>query len=918
MGYNYRPSAGEKMCKADNGKYYFPLVHYNNSGNMHSAWLYEYDPEGNNLILRHMFNQANIGASSLIKGPDGKLYGTTMYGGLGHGVVYQFDPATLIYSIKYSFTGAMQFPTSPLLLASDGYAYGTTMGGNLYQYNFTTGAVVSKYNIPDFNNTHFSGGKLVEAGGALYGIIEKKIFKATLSPFSFQVVYGGGSDIPVACKSLETDGINLFGTTSGTGPAGLGGVFEYDIAGDYLTEHYYFNGTDGKNLYSGMSYLSDGKFYGITKEGGLNSRGVIFRFDPVSNTYTKTHDQTATQSLGSTSYLVEDVFNGPGAAFVENDTVCNAATAIFKYTTGGRFVTYQWQENRGTGWNDLDAALGYVGVNSDSLRVQNTNNSMNGYTYRCIVDGIYAGADTSNVASLYLYPTHVNILNTDLSPPYQNGDTVILAADSLSYLTYQWYRFGAPVTGATASTYMATQSGIYHLRVDNSIGCFYNTPAIHLNIILTNPVNATACSGDDVKFKITRDGPGYYSSPSWQVNDGISGWIYIGGPGSTYDSLLLTSVDTSMNGYQYRCIVNSVYSDKDTSDAVMLNVLPGCYTWPGDTDNDRLVSNNDLLPIGLHYGQTGFPRAVQSIGWFGWPSADWGTLQSNGSDLKHADCNGDGIVDNNDTLAITQNFSSYHAFVPNPGEPSRSSDPEIYFSSSNTSYLPGDWIDVDVKLGTAANPTDNLYGIAFNIDYDPSLVQSGTESLIFPSSWLGDPLSNAIKFARIDQVYHTVFGAETRIDHINSNGYGKIATFRFQASPFISSVSALNLSFSGYSANDSAGNAILFNDSSLTIIIDPAATSLTELNSSSTINVYPNPYMDLTNISYVLNEKSGVNVDVYNAMGQHIQTLVAEVQPQGSYRYGFSGKQLGMDAGIYFVKICIDGKTTMKRIVEMK
>ncbi len=83
------------------------------------------------------------------------------------------------------------------------------------------------------------------------------------------------------------------------------------------------------------------------------------------------------------------------------------------------------------------------------------------------------------------------------------------------------------------------------------------------------------------------------------------------------------------------------------------------------------------------------------------------------------------------------------------------------------------------------------------------------------------------------------------------------------------------------------------------------------------IAVSPNPYLENTTISYVLNKKSDVNIEVYNTIGQKVETLVSTVQTSGEYKYNFSAKQKGNDAGIYFVKITIDGNVTMKRIVEM-
>jgi hypothetical protein len=95
-----------------------------------------------------------------------------------------------------------------------------------------------------------------------------------------------------------------------------------------------------------------------------------------------------------------------------------------------------------------------------------------------------------------------------------------------------------------------------------------------------------------------------------------------------------------------------------------INVPAYSYVWPGDTDADLIVDNNDLLPLGLYYNATGAPRASASIVWVGQNSIDWGQLQASGIDVKHADCNGDGVVNSSDTLAITTNYSQTHLFAP--------------------------------------------------------------------------------------------------------------------------------------------------------------------------------------------------------------------------------------------------------------
>ncbi len=100
--------------------------------------------------------------------------------------------------------------------------------------------------------------------------------------------------------------------------------------------------------------------------------------------------------------------------------------------------------------------------------------------------------------------------------------------------------------------------------------------------------------------------------------------------------------------------------------------------------------------------------------------------------------------------------------------------------------------------------------------------------------------------------------------------------------------------------------------------INCAATGVSEIENVTGINIYPNPYSGSTQISYVLNSKANALVEVYNVIGKKVETLVNATQAAGEYKYNFSAKEKGFDAGVYFVKITIDGKTITRKIVELK
>ena len=316
--------------------------------------------------------------------------------------------------------------------------------------------------------------------------------------------------------------------------------------------------------------------------------------------------------------------------------------------------------------------------------------------------------------------------------------------------------------------------------------------------------------------------------------------------------------------------------------------------WPGDADNNTIANNNDLLPIGLYYGQTGIPRSSISNVWQADSVADWGITQNNGIDMKHADCNGDGTIDANDTLAINLNFNLTHGtpVINNTSGERAASD--LYFSTTGTSFNPGDWVNAELWLGTSTSPISNLYGIAFNIHYDVSLVQPGTESLSYSSSWLGTPGTDVLKISKVDALAYTAYGALTRTDHTDVSGYGKIADFKFQIKTSLTSAVTMPLWISNYKANNAAGIEQTF------------TTSLNEINKAGGITVYPNPFSSQTNI--IFNEEQNHSIiKIRDVLGKEVRII------------DFSGKHLSIEKGemkngIYFLQI-VDGN---KNIVNEK
>ena len=78
---------------------------------------------------------------------------------------------------------------------------------------------------------------------------------------------------------------------------------------------------------------------------------------------------------------------------------------------------------------------------------------------------------------------------------------------------------------------------------------------------------------------------------------------------------------------------------------------------------------------------------------------------------------------------------------------------------------------------------------------------------------------------------------------------------------------------------------------------------------------YPNPFNPTTNIKYALPMDSKVTVEIYNVLGQRVQTLVNGDQPAGYHSVewngtGNNGQQLA--SGMYFLQMSATGNNGKK------
>jgi uncharacterized repeat protein (TIGR03803 family) len=252
----------------------------------------------------HGFNGSD-GANpyvALTQGADGYFYGTTIDGGAySDGNVFRINPDGRLTSI-YSFCAQNncpdgQYPDSVLALGPDRSFYGTTQnggtsGGYGTVFKITRNGVLTTLHSFDAADGAAPYGSLVLASngyfygtanvGGVYG--SGNVFK--ISPDGqFTVLYSfcsqancADGQYPAGPLIQASDG-NIYGTTHAGGNTvctdGCGTVFKITLNGTLTTLHS-FDSTDGSYPYGGIAQGPDGTFYGTTGGGGISNSGTVF------------------------------------------------------------------------------------------------------------------------------------------------------------------------------------------------------------------------------------------------------------------------------------------------------------------------------------------------------------------------------------------------------------------------------------------------------------------------------------------------------------------------------------------------------------------------------------------------------------------------------------------------------------------
>ena len=320
---------------------------------------------GGKETILHQFTAGTDGAlpnAAVTVDKSGNIYGTTIFGGLGYGVVFKLTAAGK-YSILHTFgktTSDGKYPLGPVTLDSAGNLYGTTSDFNVCDSECPavkdagfgmiwklspSGAETILYAFGDNGNPTanvirdgqgnlyggaFAGNSTATAfyGGALFKVPAKGQ-ESTLYAFCSMADCADGVDPSYTVRDSKG---NFYTEVQGAGTSLQGAIAKVTPAGveTLLYQFCVLTSCMDGGVTSGPLLISGGNLYGTAVDGGTYTSGVVWELTPNgTETVVYSFGGFAGDAVNPRSGVVSDS-TGNLYGIAQGGT--NGAGAVFKLT----------------------------------------------------------------------------------------------------------------------------------------------------------------------------------------------------------------------------------------------------------------------------------------------------------------------------------------------------------------------------------------------------------------------------------------------------------------------------------------------------------------------------------------------------------------------------------------------------------
>lgn len=341
--------------------------------------------------------------------------------------------------------------------------------------------------------------------------------------------------------------------------------------------------------------------------------------------------------------------------------------------------------------------------------------------------------------------------------------------------------------------------------------------------------------------------------------------------------------------------------------------------WPGDINNNGIVNGVDLLYWGVAFGSTGPARPEISTEWQGIPlAATWTDSFVDGTNYAYADCDGSGLVDEDDyDDAIEDNFGLTHGTILPDGYRNGQAGqaPRVRLIPSATLVEFGATVTISLSLDDSAMPLTDFYGLAASLSYTTGVLagDDGPDFDFVENNWIeGDN-------SYVQGLYEDFSGsgrAELAVTRTNQETIqampDDIGNFSIVIEDIIvgRNVDTFQLSIDSILVIGKDMGAIPVVPDTVTIIIsnDENVTAVSRAAEPSEMKIYPNPARG----SFYLELPAPVSEPEIVLIDQWGRTfpLRSQLRRAGTYRI----EQPTLPAGIYWINVRTDRGWIGKKI----
>jgi len=338
-------------------------------------------------------------------------------------------------------------------------------------------------------------------------------------------------------------------------------------------------------------------------------------------------------------------------------------------------------------------------------------------------------------------------------------------------------------------------------------------------------------------------------------------------------------------------------------DIIITGINPGAErvdVWPGDTNNDGVVDELDVIPLGQYWLASGPQPVYQSIEWEARQVEAWVPETA-----TYADAAGTGRVDQNDLQIVGLNFGNSNGSGASKQVASSVAQLELQpMSVGNT-----------VEFYLIADGGTELSGISFRMDIAGLSSEywsvESIEPLTWGESWAED--NRLIEFQTFDNDYlgatmvHKGYVESVqatnllRIKIMADKSWEQPVTARLLRAVVSSDYDITHLQTAALSKE-------------LAVSVDPLVDE--RPHQTKLLANYPNPFNPVTTIPYTLAEPGDVQIRIFDAIGRQISLITQNAVQPGNYTIDFDASALS--SGIYFYQMHTNGIVQTRRMTLVK